>query len=254
MSGAWNRFFDELDRWRDIGRPVDFWWRDDDATSLTDGLRQLIRLSRSEGAPLALAVIPQGALPWMLADGLDGVAILQHGVSHRNGAGEGARKSEFPAGEPVASALNRLASGRERLEQVFGEHFLPVLVPPWNRISQPDLVAALDGAGFHGLSRFGARSLPAAASGLVQVNTHVDLIDWQGTRGFAGEDVVLGLAVRHLQARREARVDPDEPTGWLTHHAVHDAATWRFMQRLLERTAGTGRVIWHDASKLFGSA
>jgi hypothetical protein len=254
MSGAWNAFFDELDRWRDLGRRVDFWWRDDDATRLTAPLEQLIALSRGGGVPLALAVIPQDAQFEVLDQGMADVTILQHGVAHHNRAGYGAKKSEFPMDEPLSDALTRLATGRRRLEQLYGERSLPVLVPPWNRISQPELVPALAAGGFRGLSRFGVRSPVASASGLVQVNTHVDVIDWKGTRGFVGEAAALGQAVRHLQARRDATVDADEPTGWLTHHAVHDAATWRFMRCLLERTSGTGRVTWRDASDLFGLA
>jgi hypothetical protein len=84
------------------------------------------------------------------------------------------------------------------------------------------------------------------------VNTHVDLIDWRGQGGFAGEAAVLGLAVRHLAARREGRADALEPTGWLTHHARHDAAAWQFLEQLFEFTGRMGGVRWRSAADLFG--
>jgi hypothetical protein len=60
----------------------------------------------------------------------------------------------------------------------------------------------------------------------------VDVIDWKNGRAFLGEQACLGLFLGHLQARRNGKADRDEPTGLLTHHIVHDAATWRFLQKL----------------------
>jgi len=58
------------------------------------------------------------------------------------------------------------------------------------------------------------------------------VIDWKGSRGFVGETAALALLVGHFRARRLGNVDPDEPTGLLTHHLVHDPATWRFLEKL----------------------
>ena len=83
------------------------------------------------------------------------------------------------------------------------------------------------------------------------INTHVDIIEWHGGRGFVGEESALGQATRHLEARRNALADVTEPTGWLTHHAVHDRAAWDFLEQLLERTASDKRVRWRSAAELF---
>ena len=42
-------------------------------------------------------------------------------------------------------------------------------------------------------------------SGLLQVNTHVDLIDWKGGRGFVGEDAALAALVQALVRAAHAR-------------------------------------------------
>lgn len=176
------------------------------------------------------------------------VSLLQHGVDHTNRALEGEKKTEFPAHETGPAALDRLRGG---LADIAGPRTLPVLVPPWNRLRSRELLAGLAGAGYRGLSRFGPRGDASQAPGLVQVNTHVDLIDWRDTRGFVGEAAALRAAVDHLQARRTGRADAAEATGWLSHHLVHDGACWGFLERLFERTHAMPAVVWRGAEALF---
>ena len=252
VSAAWQALDDEIARWRDAGRTVDFWWRDDDATQWTPALARLIELARSTGVPLALAVVPQTADAGLFARLEGGVQVLQHGVDHRNRAPAGERKTEFAAEAAVEDAIARIVAGRERLCALAGARTLAVLAPPWNRL--PDALAAqLPAAGVIGLSRFGARAQAYPAPGLHQVNAHVDLIDWRGSRGFVGAAVALDQAVRHLAARRTRCADAGEPTGWLTHHLHHDAAAWRFLDTLLERTRANPALRWIDAQALFRS-
>lgn len=248
MTPVWVQLFDEIARWQDAGRMVDFWWRDDDACQADPALTRLVDLSVSAQVPLALAVIPHGVQDGVLAQDARWVRVLQHGTDHvrRNAPGE--KKTEFAASEPLPDALERLRRGRARIA---GAVTLPVLVPPWNRIGSPALPARLADAGYRGLSRFGSRSALAQYPGLVQVNTHVDIIDWQGSRGFVGEEVALRAATAHLQARREGRADPGEATGWLSHHLVHDAACWRFLAQLFERSRRHGAVVWRHPDLLF---
>lgn len=242
----WRALEEELARWRHAGRTPDFWWRDDDATTPTPPLRRLLALSAKSGVPLALAVIPLGAVPELFAEMSAGV--LMHGTDHRNRAASGAKKTEFPEAEADDAALARLASGRARLAALAGPALLPVLAPPWNRF-KPSLVRRLPEAGLRGLSRYG----PRAAGEACEVNTHVDIIDWRGGRGFCGEQAALDLAVTHLAARRTGKVDAREPTGLLTHHAVHDAAAWDFVEQLFDRTRRLG-ARWDEAATLFPSS
>jgi len=246
---SWRELEEELGRWRDAGRVADFWWRDDDASTLSTGLQRLLSLSARNAVPLALAVVPLKAAPELFA-GL-GASVLMHGTDHRNRAAPGEKKTEFAAAEPQADAIARLSAARERLARQAGASFLPVLAPPWNRFKRA-LAARLPAAGLHGLSAYGPRAAADAAPGIRQVNTHVDLIDWRGTRGFAGEDAALRAAVKHLAARRSGAVDAAEPTGWLTHHALHDAAAQAFLERLFERTRSLG-ARWLDPVALFPS-
>jgi hypothetical protein len=248
VSAAWRQFNEELARWRDAGREAQFWWRDDDATRPAPALARLLALAGRARVPLALAVIPAEAEARAF-EALDPtVSILQHGSDHMNRALAAEKKCEFTAahGESVA----RLAAAHERLSAVTHGRLLPVLAPPWNRLP-PGLLPRLSEAGFRGLSRYGARAGAEPAPGVIQVNTHVDLIAWRDGRGFAGEAQVLAAAVAHLAAKREGRADAAEATGWLSHHAVHDEPAWGFLERLFETLRAAPGVRWLGAEELF---
>ena len=246
---SWGELDRELARWRDAGRVADFWWRDDDAAMLSAPLARLLRLAGQSGVPLALAVVPLEAVP-ELFNGLH-ASVLMHGTDHRNRTGPDEKKTEFAVLEADEQAIGRLMDARKRLQRLAGGRFLPVLAPPWNRFKR-SLAARLPDAGLRGLSGYGPRDAAHAAPGVYQVNTHVDIIDWRGTRGFVGEEAALRAAVMHLAMRRSGEADQAEPTGWLTHHAVHDAAAWLFLERLFERTRAHG-ARWIDPVELFPS-
>jgi hypothetical protein len=140
--------------------------------------------------------------------------------------------------------LAELEHGRALLRDAFGAAFLAVLVPPWNRI-EPALIARLGAFGFCGLSTFGRRQNEAAA-GLPQVNTHLDPIDWRGSRLFIGETAAL--------ERLCTALDPDEPIGILSHHLVMDEDGWRFLDQLLAMLARHPATRLCAADDLFGAA
>jgi hypothetical protein len=180
MTDPWAALNQELDLWHGAGRPATLWWRDDDAVEPTRALDRLLALAAAHGTPLALAVIPArttGALVRHLASCGPDVAVLQHGFAHRNHASPDAKKMELGLHRPLAEVLEELARGRTRMDVLFGAGWQPVLVPPWNRIA-PEVVARLAGLGFAATSADGARGNPSAAPGLVQVNTHVDVMRW----------------------------------------------------------------------------
>lgn len=245
----WSDLDAELDRWLAAGKTATLWWRDDDAVTDTPALRRLLELRDALEAPLALAVIParaDAALPACLPGE---VAILQHGYAHRNHAPSPAPKAELGADRPLADIERELAEGWERLARLFGVRPLPVMVPPWNRIAG-DVRVALPGWGYRGLSTFRPRR---AAGSLIEANTHLDIIDWGGTRGFWGEARVLGDAVEHLALRRTGGCDGAEPTGLLTHHLAHDEGCWAFVREFVMRTRRHAAARWLEARDIFAA-
>ncbi|WP_428247589.1 polysaccharide deacetylase family protein [Ferrovibrio sp.] len=248
----WAALDAELDAWAAAGRKALFWWRDDDAGTLTPALQRLLDLQAANETPLSLAVIPARA-DADLAEALrrrDAIAVLQHGFAHHNHAPMGEKKAEFPGSRPAQAALADLRQGREALKKLFGYSLRPVLVPPWNRISAA-LLPHLPRLGLHGLSTFKPRGEAWAAPGLMQVNTHLDPIDWRQGAGFLGETACLDIAIAQLRQSRETA--DAEPLGLLTHHAQQDEATWAFAARFIAHTRAHRTALWIDIDSAFGA-
>jgi hypothetical protein len=248
---GWRDFDEEVARWRETGRDIELWWRDDDAVDVTRALDRLLALHDATTVPLALAVVPSratAALADRLADA-PGVDVLQHGYGHVNHATESEKKIELGPQRPAMLVLGELGAGWLALERLFGRRALAVLVPPWNRIA-PALVPTLPEIGFTGLSTFGARGRAEPVPGLRQINTHVDLVDWKGGGGFMGEEAVLSALVRSLG---RARAGTGEPVGLLTHHLAMDEGAWDFLMSFWERTTTTPGVKIGSAHAFFAS-
>jgi hypothetical protein len=245
----WSDLDGELERWRAAGRTATFWWRDDDAVADTAALHRLLELRVELDVPLALAVIPASADAALAALVPPEVAVLQHGFAHRNHASVSGAKAELGADRELAAIGRELADGWNRLATLFGARPLPVMVPPWNRIA-PSVTAALPSWGYRGLSTYKPRR---PATGLAVVNTHIDIVDWTGARGFVGIDRALAEAIDHLAARREARCDGDEPTGLLTHHLAHDDGCWGFVREFVQRTKSHPAARWLHARDIFAA-
>jgi hypothetical protein len=251
---SWQRLDRELDAWGESGRRATLWCRDDDACRDSPALQRLLGMACAMQVPVALAAIP-AALEPSLVEAIaasDTATVVQHGYAHRNHAPPGARKWELGAHRPVAAIVADLEHGRAVLARGFGERFAAVLVPPWNRIA-PEVVRRLPDAGFHGLSTFGPRAAARPVPGLLQCNTHVDLIAWRDGRVFVGADHALERLLEHLQARREGRADASEPSGILTHHLDLDDAGWRFLAALMARTREHGAAEWQDVRAAFAA-
>jgi hypothetical protein len=246
---TWAAIEQELARWRDAGREVAVWWRDDDAVEATRELDRLLDLRRAHDVPLALAVVPAEATPTLAArlGAAQGIDLLQHGYAHTNHAPGADKKEELGAHRPAMVVLGELATGWMALERLFGPPVLPVLVPPWNRIA-PGLVPALPEIGYRGLSTFGSRMRASPVSGLLQVNAHVDLIDWKARR-FAGGEALLATFAQALGAAWST----GEPVGLLSHHLAMDEAAWSFLQSFWGTVRGMPGVKIAAAHDLFAS-
>ncbi|MDA0656484.1 MAG: hypothetical protein O2912_08780, partial [Proteobacteria bacterium] len=124
--------------------------------------------------------------------------------------------------------LADIVAGRDILSSMFQKQYFPVMAPPWNRISN-QIGDQLHEIGFQALSGFGdqpARSVP-------MINTHIDPVDWKGTRGFIGNNPALCVAVQALRKRR-LNSGLRQPIGLLTHHRILDEAGWQFVERFVK--------------------
>lgn len=245
MSPDWTPLDLELSRWQDTGLVLPLWWRDDDAIAPTGALDQLSALAHKLALPVHLAVIPSAAQPQLATYvSADPTLIpVVHGWAHTNQAAAGEKKCEFPDHRPVEAALSDIEAGLARLQDLFGPRLEPIFVPPWNRIAA-DLLPWMAGAGFVALSTFTPRTKTKAAPGLAQINTHLDPIDWKGSRSLVAPDRLIAQVCQQLQARRLGTADNTEPYGILTHHLVHDTAIWEFTAALITRLMQGPAQVW----------
>lgn len=245
----------ELDAWAESGQTAAIWWRDDDAVEATSHLETLLDLSRNHSVPANLAVIPARARP-SLQQRLESAPcawVLQHGYAHVNHAprGQGFGAWELGLHRPLNTVLDDLRRGRERLETLFGQRFVPAVVPPWNRID-PALYPHLLSIGLVGVSAEWRPGVSEAADGVRIVSAHADLLRWKKKQArFAGADRVSESLLAHLRAKRTGLADPGEPSGVLTHHLEMDEAAWEFMNALVEATTTHEACRWLAAKDIF---
>ncbi len=241
----------ELDRWAEIGRRARLWLRDDDAIEVTAGLERLGDMAARHDVPMLLAVVPMPARTALGAyvDGHRHLSAAVHGHRHKSHAAAGEKSIELGGRLAPNDVCDQLVAARERLETLCPGSMTGILVPPWNRIA-PTVVARLPGLGFSCLSTFGNAHEAAGIEGIVQLNTHLDIIDWKGSRGGRDPAWLCAELVKLLSA---ARGNGDPAIGVLTHHLVHDNAAWGFLERLFQSTARHPGAAWCDVRELTGN-
>jgi len=237
LATKWSELKDELDNWNRSGQIATFWWRDDDAVTVTPALGRALMLAKRYAAPIHLSVIPARMSADFGRELTDDAPteILQHGFAHAEGELYGDRKPE--------DVLAELAAGRDILSRALGKRFLKVLVPPWNLI-RDEFIPVVHQSGLTALSADGQR--PARFVSEVEiVNTHSGPLSWNNGIGrFAGVDGPIQGLLDHLRARRAGSADPGEPTGFCTHHLINEEDTWSFMEQLLAETTAHPAARW----------
>lgn len=237
-------FLDELKRREDDGNPITFWLRDDDAIEPSDALDRFNSLTKAYSIPATVAVIPETTGQTLVENlrAMSHIHIAVHGWSHGNHAPESEKKQELGSHRPIDEVLAELSKGFKRLSSLYTNRFVPLLVPPWNRIAD-DVVSSLGSLGFKGLSTFGLEK----PTPIKMINTHIDLIDWKGSRGGRNSDQLIGEFIRCSRAT-------GNPVGFLTHHLVHDAAAWAFMENLFEASGHHGGCRWVSSEEILNDS
>jgi len=238
-----------LDRAAGDGKRLLFWLRDDDAVEPTEQLEKLLKITSSSGVPLTLASIPANATP-ALAERIESaphVSVAIHGWSHENHASAGEKKQELGLHRGRAVAIEEIEAGLARIRELFGQCGVALLVPPWNRID-PALLPTLGTMDFRALSVFGPEKRSAP---IPLLNTHVDIIDWKGNRGGRSADVLFTETAQRIAQLTD---HPLDTIGVLTHHLVHDAAAWDFLERLFDRTMEHPACCWMRSEDVLSAA
>lgn len=236
-----------LEWFADRDQKVRFWWRDDDAVEPTEDLDRLLSIANRHRVDVALAVIPRHAtetLAKRLADEPHAV-VLQHGWQHKNFQRKdlGEKAAELGTRRDPDELIAQLVEGKTRLEDLFGDRFVPAMVPPWNRVA-PEISRRLPAIGISGLSTFTWHHFPRPH----QMQSHVDIIKWKKDRRFIGWRSAASRFDLQLCRRR---TNPAEPLGILSHHLAHEEGCYVFLETFLNIAAHHDGAEWPKVRQLF---
>ncbi len=250
-----NRLLTELDVWSHANLTAELWWRDDDAGEPCAKLDTLLRLSEEHAVPCALATIPVRAgepLRKSVSGGAH-IWVLQHGFAHINHAPKGNGAWELGLHRPMSVVLDELRQGMVKLSQLFRERFVPVVVPPWNKMDA-ELLPYLPVMGYRGASASYKKHRPVPPGDLRVADAHCDLLSWKDkTSGakFAGGEKCVSALIEHLHDKRTGVTDFDEPTCILTHHLEMDDDAWGFLDALLSAIAVHPAAQWLSPAEIW---
>lgn len=211
--------------------------RDDDGGWDDTALWRLLDLMERREVPIDVAVIPDAVSTDLTRElrarvtAGSGVAVHQHGMSHRNHETTG-RPCEFGGSRPLRAQRDDIRRGRQRLDDQFDGLARPVFTPPWNRCVR-GTADLLWREGFRVLSRdVGA---PAFDTGLQEVGVSIDWARKVKGRRVDREEIVR----RALPALRTTR-----PIGLMLHHAVMTDGDFTDLDRLLGTLRASGQVAF----------
>ncbi len=243
----WQALSEEIKQWQ---QPIPFWWRDDDATEDSAALQKMLAMAKQYQIPVHLAVIPQH-----LKESLDCIKqvqhrhdcyVLQHGFDHTSYALPEQRKIELGGTQTLVQLSDKLKRGRQLLSSQFGDQFLDILVPPWNRISD-ELAQELPKLGYRQLSVLAS---PKVAETDFLFNVHIDIINWK-QREFAGEAIVVEKIRQYLAHSRTENLNAFKPCGIMTHHLDHDLQCWQFLDKFFTFCQRHSQLQWLSGEALY---
>jgi hypothetical protein len=232
---------------RGEGKPVRFFFRDDDVGWADDRLWALLDRFDRVGLPVDLAVIPAALTPQLsrlLAHRLSAssgrLAVHQHGYTHDNHEPAG-RKHEFGPSRTPQQQHGDIWRGRELLAEAFGPYVVPIFTPPWNRCTPATGRALLD---------LGVRVLscddtapPLDLPGLAELPVRVDWFAHH--KGVRHPRAALGTLLAETAAA-------GHPVGVMLHHELMADEELADLAELLELVAGHPAAVGSPMLELAG--
>ncbi len=224
------RLHEAAERWTGNHVPAVF-FRADDIGAGGRAFEALCRLFRHHETPLAMAVVPAW-ISQVRREQLFRSAPFdeplwgwhQHGWRHVNWQRSG-KKSEFGEHRPFEKQWRDIWQGRQKMEEIFLDRFIPVFTPPWNRLS-PLTIKIVQQLNFKGVSLAGpfprgVRNPSSLANLRVQIDLH--------TRKARESEQDYSSLLEELSSVMAKR----EPIGIMLHHHRMSLFAFEFLNELL---------------------
>lgn len=224
-------------------------FRADDVGAGGRAFEALCQLFQHHKLPLAMSVVPA----WLSAARqrqLFECAPLeeplwgwhQHGWRHVNWQRSG-KKAEFGDHRPFEKQWRDIWQGRQKMLDVFQDHFIPVFTPPWNRLSA-STIKILQQLDFKAVSI--PKPLPKGLKGpmgLKNLRIQLDL----HTRKAKDRE----LDFHNLLGELTAALGRKEPSGIVIHHQRMTLFAFKFLDELLHVLKDRGQVTFLSFREIF---
>ena len=269
--------------WRDrLNRALDgcasaafppVFFRADDIGAGGRAFEAMCKLFRHHAIPLAMAVVPA----WLSSarqDQLFRAAPMdepiwgwhQHGWRHVNWQKTG-KKSEFGDNRPFEKQSRDIQQGRLKMELLFGDYFIPVFTPPWNRLCASTLkilqTLRFEAVSLSGPIPRGIKSSAALSNLKVQLDLHTRK-SADPNSDFSAEVARSckshqGSALLHEISTAPAR---KENIGFMIHHhrmtlfafEFLDALLYNLKNRVQARFLTFGEIVYNRNEDKTGSS
>lgn len=212
---------------------VKFWFRDDDAGIDNKSLDNLMQYLKDKKINLLIAAIPtlsDNKLKIIL-DKYDNYVIGQHGYSHTNYSENDL--SEYPDTRKKEVIANELINGDRILSNLFKEKYNKVFIPPWFEVGMATK-NLLKEHNYLAISNYWKNQINS--NGIIEINSQVDLVDWDNAYTFGGEDYVLNQIISEIELGNTC-------IGILLHHERIGKETYCFLDKLIEIILEHGSIV-----------
>ncbi|MEJ5299868.1 MAG: hypothetical protein WHS38_02645 [Thermodesulforhabdaceae bacterium] len=235
VSSVWQNFPEGwLDRLEEImlskqSKTVNIFFRADDIGIPGVAFNALCKIFRYFEVPLALAVVPA----WINKKRIDQLFQMaspsetlwswhQHGWRHTNWEKDG-KKAEFGPSRTENQKWQDLWKGLNKMKEIFGNAFVPVFTPPWNRIS-PEVFTLLYNLGFKAISTDQKKVTKQRSLRIFRI--YIDLHTRKASQ--------KGSDFDHLIEDCKQLFATSEPAGIMIHHNRMNLNAFLFIANFIE--------------------
>jgi hypothetical protein len=218
--------------------PACIYFRADDVAVPGKPFYRMMALFSHYRVPLSLAVVPA----WLTQErwnslqnsGVRSASLWcwhQHGWRHANHETTG-KNQEFGSARLYSELKEDLLKGKQRLQNILGNHFYPVFTPPWNRCNLKTL-ALLKEYRYLAVSR-NRGALPASPGGnLPDLCVDVDLHTRKDKDPVSGWNRLFEVLEKDISSGR---------CGIMLHHQKMNAVAFGFLEILLKTLKGCKNI------------
>ncbi|MFP5212418.1 MAG: polysaccharide deacetylase family protein [Acidobacteriota bacterium] len=218
--------------------PSTVFFRADDIGAGGRAFDELCRLFRHHDVPLGMAVVPAWLSEVRKKQLFESAPLdeplwgwHQHGWRHVNWQRAG-KKSEFGEQRPFEKQWRDIRQGLLKMQDIFGDHFLRVFTPPWNRLSVAT-IRILQDLEFEAASTAGP--FPRGnKTAIKNIRVQIDLHTRKEKDGAADFNELLD-EIAGIGSKRE-------PVGLMIHHHRMTAFAFEFLDELLSAIKAHPRI------------